>query len=456
MAAQSCDLTVVEAAAQVAKGELSPVELVRSCLERIDELEAKIQAWALVDRSGAMAEARRCEAEVASGQRRGPLHGIPVGLKDIIFTSGLPTEGGSRAWAGFVPSYDASTVVKLKEAGAIILGKLHTAELAGYDPPPTRNPWNTAHTPGGSSSGSGAAVAARMCLAALGTQTSGSALRPAAYNGVVGLKAQHGRISAHGVIPVSPMMDHVCIIARTVEDAALVLQVAAGYDPLDHYSLAEPVLEYHAGLESQRIPPRLGLVREFFFERVDEEMRRHVQEAVGLLCRAGAVVDEVKLPATFDKIPDTHRTITLVDRASYHQEAFVQCKDKFGPHLQAMIEVGLTIPAIHYSRAFYNRLQHRLEVEPLMRQWDALLTPGAPGVAPRDPTTTGDPIIQLPWTHLGMPAVSLPCGLGRSGLPLAIQLVGAPFAEERLLAVARWCERTLGVELIPSVVHQGG
>ncbi|MQY72212.1 MAG: amidase, partial [Dehalococcoidia bacterium] len=218
---QSHSLTIAEAASAIASGELTPSQLVNSCLERIDAVDGAIKAWVLVDREGALATARQLDSELARGQRRGALHGIPIGIKDIFYTAGLPTEAGSRAWAGFIPEYDATTVARLKTSGAVVLGKTHTTEFAVMDPAPTRNPWNTEHTPGGSSSGSGAGVATGMCSAALGSQTLGSVLRPAAYNGIVGFKPQHGRISIYGVVPVSPTLDHVGVLARTVKDAAL-------------------------------------------------------------------------------------------------------------------------------------------------------------------------------------------------------------------------------------------
>ena len=204
-------------------------------------------------------------------------------------------EASSRAWAGFIPDYDATSVARLKEAGAIILGKTHTTEFAYFDPAPTRNAWNTEHTPGGSSSGSGAGVAAGMCPAALGSQTMGSVLRPAAYNGVVGFKPQYGRISVYGVVPLSPTLDHVGILTRTVADVALVFQTIAGYDPKDALSLNEPVPDCLASLERQS-PPRLGLVRTFFYDNADEEMRRHTDDIVVRLRQAGAVIDEATPP----------------------------------------------------------------------------------------------------------------------------------------------------------------
>ena len=216
------DLTVKDAVSAIKDGNLSCAELLNSCLERIDNLDGEIKAWTLVDREGAQEEARRLDKELSNGKQPGPLCGIPVGIKDIFYTAGLRTEAGSPLWSGFVPSYNAAAVLRLKEAGAIILGKTHTTEFAYFDPAPTRNPWNTTRTPGGSSSGSAAAVAARMCPLALGSQTVGSTLRPASYTGIVGFKPEHGRISTYGIMPMSWTMDHVGIFTRNVEDVALV------------------------------------------------------------------------------------------------------------------------------------------------------------------------------------------------------------------------------------------
>ncbi|MFC1864323.1 amidase [Chloroflexota bacterium] len=443
-----CELTIKEAASAFTEGELTSEQLVNSCLERIEVLEERIQAWVLVDREGALKAARRLDRELRQGQRRGPLHGIPVGLKDIFYTAGLRTEAGSQSWSGFVPSYDATAVARLKEAGAIVLGKTHTTEFAYQDTAPTRNPWNTDHTPGGSSSGSGAAVAARMCPAAFGSQTGGSTLRPAAYNGIVGFKPQHGRISTYGVVPVSWTMDHVGIMTRTVEDAALIFQAVASYDPHDLHSLNERIPDCLASLNSQQ-KPRLGLVRQHFFEHIDGETQRHTEEIAEHLRQAGAEVEEVTLPSSFAELHKINRIIMSVESAAYHQEMFARRKDQYRPKIREMVEWGLTIPATEYVTMLQARLQQRADIVPLLRRVDALLTPGAPSTAPKDLTTTGNPVIQRPWTTIGLPSISLPTGLGRDSLPLAIQLVGAPLAEDRLLAVARWCERALDVHLRP-------
>ena len=450
-ATKPCEMSIAEAAALLASRRLSPVELVESCLDRIDTCEADIQAWVLIDREGALARARYCSQELSRGETRGPLHGIPVGLKDIIFTAGMRTEAGSRTWKSFVPSYDAASVSRLRAAGAIIVGKTHTTEFAFADPAPTRNPWDLEHTPGGSSSGSAAAVAASMCLAALGTQTGGSTLRPAAYNGIVGLKPQHGRISAHGVVPISWAMDHVGILTRSVEDAALVLHAASGYNPRDPYSLAEPVPDYAAEMTGQVAPPRLGLARNYFFERADEEMLRHLDETVDRLRQAGAEVVETPLPASFATIPGTWAAIGYTDCASYHRDMFASRKDDYGPRVRQAIETGMETTGVRYAEAIQARLRQQADMEPVMGRLDAVLTPGATGPAPRDLTRTGDASMQMPWTLLGFPSLSLPSGLSESGLPLAVQLAAGPRQEGRLLAAARWCERVLDVNLRPTL-----
>ncbi|TES87662.1 MAG: amidase [Dehalococcoidia bacterium] len=446
---QPYSLTITEAASAIASGELTPSQLVNSCLERIDAVDGAIKAWVLVDREGALATARQLEQELAKNQRRSALHGIPVGIKDIFYTAGLPTEAGAKAWAGFVPDYDATSVARLKEAGAIVLGKTHTTEFAVMDPAPTRNPWNTEHTPGGSSSGSGAGVAAGMCPAALGSQTMGSVLRPAAYNGIVGFKPQYGRISVYGVVPVSPTLDHVGILARTVKDAALIFQAIAGHDPKDTLSLDEPVPDCLSSLEKQPSPPRLGLVRAFFYDHADEEMRQHTDEIVARLRQAGATIEEVTPPPSFTTIVDNARIIMAVEAAAYHRDHFAKHKDKYRAGIRQMIEKGLATDSAEYERALKLRLQQCSDMEPLLHRADAMLTPTITGPAPHGLSSTGNPVMQGPWTIMGVPSISLPSGLSQSRLPLAVQLAGPPKAEDRLLAVARWCESVLKVDLRP-------
>jgi len=446
MGKKPCDLTIKQAASAIDAGRLTVLRLVESCLERIDDLEEKIQAWALVDREGALETAQRLDQELERGKRRGPLHGIPLGIKDIFYTAGLHTEAGSRSWSGFVPSYDATSVVRLKEAGAIILGKTHTTQFAYLDPAPTRNPWNINHTPGGSSSGSGASVTAGMCLAALGSQTLGSVLRPAAYNGVVGFKPNYGRISTYGVVPLAWTLDHVGILARTVEDAALIFQAIAGYDPMDCHSLDDAVPDCLSNLEGQKTP-RFGLVRQYFYDNADEEMRSHMDDMVERLRHAGAEVQGIEPPCNFSEILDNGRTIMAVEAATYHQGMFIKHKDQYRTEMSKLIERGLSISAIEYAGVLETRLQQYANVNPLLHQVDALLIPGAVGAAPHGLASTGSSVMQGPWTIMGVPTISLPTGLNKDGLPLAVQLVGHPKAEDHLLTTARWCERVLNVQL---------
>ncbi len=441
-----CDLTIKEAASAIATGKLTVLGLVESCLERINDMEAKVQAWALVDREGALETAQRLDQELKRGRRRGPLHGIPCGIKDIFYTAGLRTEAGSRSCSGFIPSYDATSVTLLKEAGAIILGKTHTAEFAYMDPAPTRNPWDTDHTPGGSSSGSGASVAAGMCLAALGSQTLGSVLRPAAYNGVTGFKPHYGRISTYGVVPLAWTLDHVGILARTVEDTALIFQTIAGYDAMDCHSLDDSVPDCLSNLGSQKTP-HLGLVRQHFFDNADEEMRSHTEDVVKSLRQAGAEVQEMDSPCNFSEIYDNGLRIMAVEAATYHQAMFTKHKDLYRPEISRLIEQGLSISATEYARILLTRSQQYVSVKPLLHQVDALLVPGAVGAAPYGLASTGSPVMQGPWTIMGIPTISLPTGLNKDGLPLAIQLAGYPRAEDHLLSTARWCERVLNVRL---------
>ena len=444
-------LTLAEAARLIRGGELSPVELVESCLERINEVDGRVKAWALVDAERALVSAHRLQEELTRGERRGPLHGVPVGVKDIFHVTGMATEAGSRSMAGFIPEYDAACVVKLKEAGAIVLGKTHTTEFALFDPAPTRNPWNLEHTPGGSSAGSGAAVAAGMCPAALGSQTAGSVLRPAAFNGVVGFKPRHGRVSVHGVIPVSWTLDHVGVLVRSVEDAALMVQAIAGHDPKDPYSIEAPVPDYFSAPKKGVSAPRLGLVREYFFEQVDEESRQHTERTVAALRGAGAVVDEVSLPPSFAEVRDTMSAILQAECAAYHRDRFGQRRGLYGSLVSSIIEQGLQISAVDYLAAKHRRRVQQREMEPIAARYDALITPGATGPAPRDLTSTGDPAMQLPWSVLGFPSISLPTGLSEDGMPLALQMAASPEREARLLWAARWCEAVVALQLHPTL-----
>src|SRR5437660_2880912 len=339
-------------------------------------------------------------------------------------------------------------VARLKAAGAILLGKLHTTEFATYDPAPTRNPWNLACTPGGSSSGSAAAVAARMIPLSLGSQTIGSNVRPASYCGLVGLKPTFGRVSTRGVMALSYTQDHVGLMARSVEDIALGLSIAAGHDPEDPSSSRVPVPDYLAALARRRAP-RVGLLREFF-ERANPEVADVTAQAVNRLARAGADVEEAKLPPTFRAVAAAAYVITRSETASVHAERFALNADLYRHGIRSSIEMGMLIPGDLYVRALRIRRQFRREMSPLLERYDVLLTPTTPGEAPEG-MATGDARFQLPWSISGLPSITVPCGSTTSGLPLGMQLVSGAFTEAPLLSVAAWCEDILGRGPAPSL-----
>jgi Asp-tRNA(Asn)/Glu-tRNA(Gln) amidotransferase A subunit family amidase len=426
-------LTAATAAARIREGTLSPVALVHAALARIRVIEPKLLAWVHVDDAAALADATEREHEARRGRLRGPLHGVPVGVKDIFHVAGMPTRAGSRPFAHSMPGEDATSVARLRSAGAIVLGKTHTTEFAFRDPAPTMNPWNREHTPGGSSSGSAAAVAARMVPLALGSQTVGSVLRPAAYCGVVGLKPTHGLIPIDGVIPLAWSLDHVGVFARSVADAALALSVMA----------ARP---YEAVPSAG---PRLAIAPELV-ERAEPEVAREVRRAANAFAAAGATVSEVKLPASFAGLHEAGQHVLEAEAATYHQPAFGRHADDFGPSIREMIRTGLALPAPVYVRANRARLQFRDDVMTLLRDHDALLSPTAPGLPPRGLAWTGDASLCAPWSFTGAPSISLPIGVAAEGLPLAIQLSAAAAEEARLLAAAAWCEHVLAFSAEPA------
>ncbi len=441
-------LSVSEAASSIRAGSLSPVDLMESLLARSDALDPALRVWASLDHGKAMQSARDSESRLKQGGPVGPLHGVPVAVKDIFYTEGFPNAAGSPLYADFVASYDSMPVSRLKEAGAIVMGKSVTTELALGDPSPTRNPWSEAHTPGGSSSGSAVGVAARLFPAALGSQTAGSVIRPAAFNGVVGMKPTFGRVSRYGVTPVACSFDTVGFFTRSVEDAALILDVLAGYDPADPASSDRPVPDHVESLEDDPMP-RVGLVRRFFLETCGEEARAATLGVAEKLARSGAEVEEVDVRFDFEAALRAHRTIMAVETAAVHRVDFGRRPDDYSPFVRGVIEMGVLTPAVTYVQAQQVRREFTREVTKALAGVDLLLTTAADGPAPRDLGTTGDPSYQAPWTMAGVPMITLPCGLSQEGLPLGVQLAGRVFGERGLLRAARRCERALDVSLFP-------
>jgi Asp-tRNA(Asn)/Glu-tRNA(Gln) amidotransferase A subunit family amidase len=440
------ELSASEAARRIRAGSLSPVDLLAACLERVDKLEPAVQAWVTLDRDAAMGVARARAEQARAGRFVGALHGVPVALKDIFDAAGLPTRAGVTFYDRR-PDADATSVARLRAAGAVVMGKVVTTSFALMDPGPTRNPWNPEHTPGGSSSGSAAAVGARMAPLALGSQTVGSVLRPAAYCGVVGFKPTHGRIPTTGVVALAWSLDHVGIFARAVEDVGLALGLLAGPDGQDALASAAPVEDYAVG-RGPLVAPRIGVLRALL-ERAAPETTGHVDGVARALGRAGAALVDVALPPSFEGLHDLGQRVVRVECASFHRELFDRHRDAYPPRLREAIELGRGISAVDFLEAQAARRRFRADMAAVAARFDALLTPTAPGPAPRGIGATGDPWFCAPWSFAGMPSISLPSGLDGQRLPLAIQLVGAPFAEARLLGAAAWCERAIGFAEAP-------
>ena len=309
------DLTIAQAANSIRVGTFSAVELMEALLARSNALDPKLRVWETLNEDAALDAARSAQAEIESAGPKGPLHGVPIGIKDIFNTEGVRTASGSPIYDDYVPDFDSTAVARLRAAGAVVMGKAVTTEFASFDPSPTRNPWNAEHTPGGSSSGSAAGVAARLFPAALGSQTSGSVLRPASYNGVVGLKPTFGRISRYGVTPVAWSLDTVGYFTRTVEDAAIMLDALAGRDDLDPSSSREPVSRYAEAAANTASAPRIGVVRSFFFDYADDETVAHTEQVLGRLAGAGAVLEDASPSTDFDVLLAAHRTAMNVESA---------------------------------------------------------------------------------------------------------------------------------------------
>lgn len=445
--------SLVAAATEIAQRRLSPVELLDGCLARIQRLDGDVRAWVVVDEEGARRTASELEEEAARGTTRGPLHGIPVGVKDIVDVAGLPCEAGSPVLRGNVARDDATLVTKLRAAGAIILGKTVTTEYACFDPPPTRNPWNLEHTPGGSSSGSAAAVATGMCLAAIGSQTGGSITRPASFCGVSGAKPTFGRVSRMGMVPVSFHLDHPGPICRQVGDLAVMLQVMAGFDSRDPASSRKPVEDYVTGLERGR-PPRLGLLEKYFCDDADEAVRGVTSGAIASLRTAGANIASATLPNEFADVWIMHRRVMAVEAAAYHRRQFAARRSDYAPNLASMIEEGLSTTVTDYADALAHQMCMRRAIHSAFEGFDALLTPATKTTAPASLETTGDPAFNSPWSYTGLPIVSFPCGLAADGLPCGLQLVGRLLGEAELFSVAAWCEREIEFDRWPTMASE--
>jgi Asp-tRNA(Asn)/Glu-tRNA(Gln) amidotransferase A subunit family amidase len=425
-------LTATEAAAELARGAISAEDYARACLDRIAAAEGEIRAFAHLDRDHVLTQARALDERRAQGQPVGPLHGVPVAIKDIIDTEDYPTELGSPLGAGRRPWHDATVVSKLRAAGAVIIGKTVTTEFAYYHPGPTRNPHDPARTPGGSSSGSAAAVAANMVPLALGSQTNGSTIRPAAFCGVFAVKPSHGLVSRAGVMMLSRRLDHVGAFARSLPDLALVLDVIAGHDPADPDSRPFAAPDFRAlQREKSPLPPRFAFVRTPVWDKADADTKAAFEELVAAL---GSAVAPVDIPETMAEAWDVHRTIMATDMA--HNLAPFVARGEPSEVMRKLLAHGKSVTAVDYLGALAKASRYAASLAEIFDECDAIITPAAPGVAPKGLSATGDPAFCTLWTLTGLPALSLPLLAGAGGLPLGVQLVGAPGRDGRLLRTA--------------------
>jgi aspartyl-tRNA(Asn)/glutamyl-tRNA(Gln) amidotransferase subunit A len=448
--------TIAQLAPRLRGKEVSPLELTRDCLDRIEKLDPKLNAFITVTAESALAEAQTAEAEIFRGEWRGPLHGIPIALKDLIDTAGARTTAASALYQNRVPTEDAEVVRRLRQAGAVILGKNNLHEFAyGGSSLITffgdvHNPWNAAHIAGGSSGGSAAAVAAGLCYAAIGTDTAGSIREPAALCGCVGMKPTYGRVSARGVIPLSWSLDHVGPLTATVGDAAIVLQAIAGYDPLDSCSADVHVSDY---VSTSSFSPgegtrtlRVGIPRTYFYEDLDDEVRAAVDEALAVIKKLVAAVRDVHLEVTTD------RTVQAAESYAYHAESIVRAPELYQTETLRRIRSGANISAPEYIQRRQELDRERRRASDLFAEVDLLVTPTMPIAAPaiadlkKDPEALRPAEILLlrntrPFNVWGLPTISLPCGFTKSGLPIGLQIAGPHWREDLVLRLAHAYER---------------
>jgi len=449
--------TIVELGPRLRKKEVSPVELTRACLNRIEKLNPALNAYITVTAESALAEAHAAEAEISRGEWRGPLHGIPVAIKDLIDTADVRTTAASALFKDRVPDEDAAVVQRLRQAGAVILGKnnLHEFAYGGSSLVShfgdAHNPWNTAHIAGGSSGGSAAAVAAGLCYAAIGTDTAGSIREPAALCGCVGIKPTYGRVSARGVIPLSWSLDHVGPLAATVGDAAAVLQVIAGYDSLDACSADVAVGDYVSALQDGVKKLRVGVPRAHFYEELDDEVRSAVEQALTVIKTLVADVRDLQIDrATMEVTKD--RTVQTAESYAWHADNVARSPELYQPETLRRILRGADISAAEYIRRRRELDEGRRRAHELFAEADLMVTPTMPIPAPAIADLKKNPealrpaeIVLLrdtrPFNVWGLPAISVPCGFTKSGLPIGLQIAGPHWREDLVLRLAHAYER---------------
>jgi len=465
IASDVCLLSLEEAAQLLATKQISPVELTEALLARIERLNPKLNAYMTVTAEQAIAEAKAAESEIAAGKHRGPLHGIPIAHKDLFDTSGVRTTAGSKIFAGRVPDADAAVVSKLREAGAISLGKLGMHEWAygvtsdNVHFGAVRNPWDMERIPGGSSGGSGAATAAGMAFAAMGSDTGGSIRVPAAFCGTVGLMPTYGRVSLRGAVPLSWTMDHAGPLTRTVRDAAIVLQAIAGHDPLDCTTERVPVPDFLDGIERGTTGLRIGVPKQHFWENLDADVETLARAAVDALASAGATVVEIGYPQA-QAYFGAANVVLLADAAAYHAAAhnYPESKAQYSPQVAALLDAGLNFTGVQVAGAQRAmQIARGGEADALLDGVDALAIPTTPCVAPPiEAIRANDTTFRIVGStavidFTGQPAIAVPCGLTPGGLPASISFVARRWDELTILRAGRAYEQVRGPFPAPRV-----
>ncbi len=467
MHSELCGLPIEKLAPLLARKKVSPVEVLEAVLERIERSQPILNAYLTVTAEAARGDAARAEREITKGRYRGPLHGIPISLKDNIWTRGVRTTAGSKVLADFIPEQDATVARRLRRAGAILVGKTNLHEFAfGFTTNnphygPTRNPWDVERIPGGSSGGSAAAVAAGLCAASVGTDTGGSVRVPAALCGIIGLKPTYGRVSCHGTVPLAKSLDHVGVLARKVADVAILLGAIAGRDPLDLTTADAPVPDYQHRLRQRPRKLRLGWPREHFRERLDGEVRRALEAARRSFEQMGARVEEVRLPHVH-QTPEAGASMAYAEALAVHQALgyYPARIADYSPELRALLEAGTKVRAVDYLLAFETQKAARADFEAAFERVDAILAPTVPVPAPhigeesvvldgkRETLRSAFLRLNRPANLTGLPAISIPCGFTRGALPIGLQIIGRAFDEAGLLRIAlayeeanEWSER---------------
>ena len=428
-------LSVVEMVQSIKKGEITSEELVKSYIEQIKKKEKDVEAWEFFDEEFVLSQAKKLDSLHQSG-KHGDLHGIPVGIKDIFDTEDMPTTDGTEIHKKNPSLSDCTVVSKLKQAGAIIMGKTVTCELAYYSPGKTKNPHDLSRTPGGSSSGSAAAVASHMVPLAIGSQTNGSVIRPASYCGVIGYKPTKGLISRHLVLQISRALDQIGIFSNSIEDAALISEQIIGHDKQDPDTSLNPRPKLlAASRQKPPMDPLLAYIKLPFMDKLDEDVMEGFNEVKDEL---KGQINEIELPAGFDGIPDWHKIIMESDMARSFSEEYKKSKNKLSDKIVEAIERGMKYSSVEYNEAFSKIEVANTYFKQFFHDYDAILTPSANGEAPKGLESTGDPIFSTIWTYCGMPSISLPLLQGKNGLPVGVQLVSSLYDDERLFRNASW------------------